>query len=76
VKTGLCDEETFERKEFLKDREYIVNEDKDTFTFAYEKPYNRGHTVVSPKKHYGRFEDLPDDLVFKLFKNVIEIEKQ
>ena len=75
VKTELCDEETFEGKECLKDREYIVNEDKDTFAFAYEKPYNRGHTVVSPKKHYRRFEDLPDDLVFKLFKNVIEIEK-
>lgn len=46
---------------------YTVHEDDDTFAFLDVNPLSRGHTLVVPKAHHSRVEELPDDLGDALF---------
>jgi histidine triad (HIT) family protein len=45
---------------------HIVFEDDDVIAFLDKYPISEGHTLVIPKKHYARLDDLPEDLLIKL----------
>jgi len=40
----------------------IVHEDEDTIAFLDANPLAEGHTLVIPKEHYERVDDLPADV--------------
>ena len=45
----------------------IVYEDDDVLAFLDANPLAPGHTLVIPKAHHERVQDLPDDLAGDLF---------
>jgi histidine triad (HIT) family protein len=46
---------------------HTVYEDDTTLAFLDINPLSRGHTLVVPKAHHERVNDLPDDLAADLF---------
>ncbi len=48
----------------------ILYEDDDTVSFLDAFPVAKGHTLVIPKKHYSKIQDLPADVNQKLFETV------
>ncbi|WP_456418703.1 HIT family protein [Methanocaldococcus infernus] len=57
----------------------IVYEDDYVISFLDINPRSKGHTLVVPKKHYERFDELPDEELCKLMvgvKKTIEILKK
>ena len=48
----------------------ILYEDDDTMSFLDAFPVAKGHTLVIPKKHYAKIQDLPSDVNQKLFNTV------
>jgi histidine triad (HIT) family protein len=42
-------------------------EDEEVLAFLDINPVNYGHTLLIPKKHYGKMEDTPEDIVKKIF---------
>ena len=46
---------------------YIVYEDNEIIAFLDKYPISEGHTLVLPKKHYARFDEIPEELLSKLF---------
>lgn len=53
----------------------IVYENSDIIAFMDNNPFNLGHTLVVPKKHYKFFMDMPEEEAGKLFKIVNRIAK-
>ena len=48
----------------------ILYEDEDTITFLDAFPVAKGHTLVIPKQHYVKIQDLPSEINEKLFNTV------
>ena len=48
----------------------ILYEDEDTIAFLDAFPVAKGHTLVIPKQHYAKIQDLPSEINEKLFKTV------
>ena len=48
----------------------ILYEDDDTISFLDAFPVAKGHTLVIPKAHYAKIQDLPFDVNQKLFDTV------
>ncbi|PSP83949.1 HIT family protein [Halobacteriales archaeon QS_1_68_17] len=46
---------------------YTVHEDDDVLAFLDANPLARGHTLVIPKAHHERLQDLPADLAADYF---------
>ncbi len=53
----------------LKGKKYVLK--KTPFVYLYEKPYNRGHVVVSPLNHVNDINQLSTSELLLLFKEVI-----
>jgi histidine triad (HIT) family protein len=51
----------------------IVHETEHTLAFLDVNPLARGHTLVVPKDHYVRLDELPDDISADLFHTVNEL---
>jgi histidine triad (HIT) family protein len=54
----------------------IFYEDSDIIVFADIFPKAYVHLLISPKAHYTRIMDLPDDLTLKIFETVRKITKE
>lgn len=50
-----------------------VFEDETTMAFLDVNPLARGHTLVVPKEHYARLNDLPDDLATDLLATLYRL---
>ena len=48
----------------------ILYEDDDSLSFLDAFPVAKGHTLVIPKKHFAKIQDMPPDLNQKLFDSV------
>ena len=48
----------------------ILYEDNDSISFLDAFPVAKGHTLVIPKKHFAKIQDMPPDLNQKLFNSV------
>ena len=48
----------------------ILYEDQDTIAFLDAFPVAKGHTLVIPKQHYAKIQDLPSEINEKLFNTV------
>ena len=48
----------------------ILYEDDDSISFLDVFPVAKGHTLVVPKKHFAKIQDMPPDLNQKLFDSV------
>ena len=48
----------------------ILYEDDDTISFLDAFPVAKGHTLVIPKAHHAKIQDLPSDVNQKLFDTV------
>ena len=48
----------------------ILYEDEDTISFLDAFPVAKGHTLVIPKQHYAKIQDLPSEINEKLFNTV------
>ena len=48
----------------------ILYEDDDTISFPDAFPVAKGHTLVIPKQHYAKIQDLPSEINEKLFNTV------
>ena len=48
----------------------VVYEDEHVLAFLDINPRNKGHTLVIPKKHYERFDEMPDDELCNFIKGV------
>lgn len=53
----------------------MLHETEDIFISLNLYPYNPGHLMVIPKKHFESFEDLPKDLFVKVWNYVIASQK-
>ncbi|ELZ95059.1 histidine triad (HIT) hydrolase [Haloferax mucosum ATCC BAA-1512] len=51
----------------------IVHETEHSLAFLDVNPLAPGHTLVVPKDHYARLDDLPDELSADLFRTVDEL---
>ena len=50
-------------------------EDDDTMAFLDKEPFNLGHTLIIPKKHYDYITDMPEEMVCRLFKIVSRLAR-
>ena len=48
----------------------ILYEDEDTISFLDAFPVTKGHTLVIPKEHHEKIQDLPSSVNQKLFSTV------
>ena len=48
----------------------ILYEDDDSISFLDAFPVAKGHTLIIPKKHFSKIQDMPSDLNQKLFDSV------
>ena len=51
----------------------IVHETEHSLSFLDVNPLAPGHTLVVPKDHYARLDDLPDEISTDLFRTVDEL---
>ena len=51
-------------------------EDDDTISFLDAFPVAKGHTLVIPKEHHAKIQDLPSDVNQKLFGTVHKMTKK
>ena len=51
----------------------IVYEDEDTLAFLDANPLAEGHTLVIPKGHYERLDDLPGDIAAAVGSAIAEV---
>ena len=54
----------------------ILYEDDDTISFLDAFPVAKGHTLVIPKEHHAKIQDLPSDVNQKLFETVHKMTKK
>lgn len=53
----------------------VVYEDEETVAFMDKEPFNPGHTLVVPKKHYKYITDMPEEEVGSLFRVVSRLAR-
>lgn len=53
----------------------VVYEDKHTLAFLDIMPFEKGHTLVIPKKHYKTIMDMPEQEYLELQKVVLKLAK-
>jgi diadenosine tetraphosphate (Ap4A) HIT family hydrolase len=53
----------------------VVYEDDDILVFMDKAPFNLGHTLVMPKKHYRYLTDMSENEVSSLFRVVSRVAK-
>ena len=51
----------------------ILYEDEYTIAFLDAFPVAKGHTLVIPKQHYAKIQDLPSEINEKLFNTVYKL---
>ncbi len=71
----MSEKSIFER---IIDREIpsnIIYEDTKYIAILDISPFEKGHTLVIPKKKYAKFTDMPEDEYIKLQKIVLKISK-
>ncbi|KTG29510.1 HIT family protein [Haloferax profundi] len=51
----------------------IVHETEHSLAFLDVNPLAPGHTLVVPKDHYARLDDVPDEITADLFRTVDEL---
>ncbi len=49
---------------------HTVYEDDETYAFLDANPLSRGHTLVIPKVHHERLDDMPTDLAASVFETL------
>jgi len=54
----------------------ILYEDDDTISFLDAFPVAKGHTLVIPKEHHAKIQDLPSNINQKLFDTVHKMTKK
>ena len=54
----------------------ILYEDEDTISFLDAFPVAKGHTLVIPKEHHAKIQDLPSNINQKLFDTVHKMTKK
>ncbi|MBU4190576.1 MAG: HIT domain-containing protein [Candidatus Thermoplasmatota archaeon] len=69
LKNKIEIEEKKEKCICLKEKKYVLK--KNPLVYVYEKPYNRGHVVVSPLNHVNDINQLSSSDLLSLFKEVI-----
>ena len=52
---------------YTEEEKGLVYKDEDILCFLKQKPSSPGHTLVVPKKHATIIEEIPDDVIGKLF---------
>ncbi len=52
-----------------------VFENKDIVAFLDINPASKGHTLIVPKQHFKDFNELPSDLIEKIFKASKKVAK-
>jgi histidine triad (HIT) family protein len=52
---------------------YTIYEDEDTYVFLDANPLAPGHTLVIPKEPYERLNDMPPELIGKVFSVAGEV---
>jgi len=52
-----------------------IYENEHIFAFLDINPVSKGHTLVVPKEHYEKLEDVPDELLKEIMKAVKHIGK-
>ena len=52
---------------------YVLYEDKFSLAFLDINPFNKGHSLVIPKKHYGTIGDIPASEIADLAKTVKKV---
>jgi histidine triad (HIT) family protein len=57
------------------ERGVIIDEDEEYLVLMDKHPYNPGHNLVIPKKHYKTLLDMPKSEVGKLFEKVWLVAK-
>jgi len=72
LKNKIEIEETKKNCECFKKNKYVLK--KNPFVYLYEKPYNRGHVVVSPENHVNDINQLSASELLRLFKEVINVK--
>lgn len=53
----------------------ILVDDEKVLAFLDIRPFNYGHSLVIPKKHYENFSDVTEEDLFPMIKSVQEISK-
>lgn len=53
----------------------ILFDDEKVLAFLDIRPFNYGHSLVIPKKHYENFSDVTEEDLFPMIKSVQEISK-
>ena len=51
----------------------LIMESKDSIAFLDAFPVTKGHTLVIPKTHYGKIQDMSQDDSTDLFRTVYEV---
>lgn len=59
-----------------KTQAYRVYSDEEFVAFLDRYPVSEGHTLVVPRRHYDRLDDLPPDLFAKLFAKVQQLNRR
>jgi len=54
--------------EKIKNKTNMVFEDDSVFAMLSDEPWSVGHILVIPKKHHSIIEQLPDDVIGKMFE--------
>ena len=54
---------------------YKIYENEHILAFLDINPVNKGHTLIIPKEHYERLEEVPDDLLKELIIAIKKIGK-
>ncbi len=54
----------------------ILYEDDDSISFLDAFPVTKGHTLVIPKEHHAKIQDLPTEINQKLFETVHKMIKK
>lgn len=52
-----------------------IYEDENVLSFLDISPANKGHTLVIPKKHFEKFNDMPEEAASDLMKAANKISK-
>ncbi len=58
-----------------KGKAVILYENDEIIAFLDNEPFNLGHTLVLPKKHYRFITDMPDEEVGQIYKKVNSFAK-
>jgi histidine triad (HIT) family protein len=52
----------------IKNKSNMLFEDDDVFAMLSDEPWSVGHIIVAPKKHFAIVEQVPENIMSKLFE--------